>query len=186
VARRTSDLELSEPDAEWPEQFEAVRRDLVTTLGSAAMRIEHIGSTAVPGLFAKPTIDVLLVVADTDDVLDRLDSLASLGFEHRPEAWPDPERHVFLRRVVDGRRTHHLHVVPADSFEIADYLLLRDHLRAHPEEVEAYAAHKRRLATEVSGDRAGYVAAKPAYVEELLTRARRRTPQRPTARTDAR
>ena len=173
VTGRTSDLELSGPDPQWPAQFEAARRDLLAALGPVAMRIEHIGSTAVPDLVAKPTIDILLVVADTTDVLDRLDSLASIGFEHRPTAWPDPARHVFLRRVVGDRRTHHLHVVPAGSYEIADYLWLRDYLRTHPDEVEAYAAHKRHLAKEARGDRASYVAAKPAYVEELLVRARR-------------
>ena len=173
MTQRISDLELSEPDPRWPAQFEAARHDLRSVLGARAMRIEHIGSTAVPDLFAKPTIDVLVVVADTTVVLGELDSLASIGFEHRPDAWPDPSSHVFFRRVVGGRRTHHLHVVPDGSYEIDDYLLLRDFLRAHADEVKAYAAHKRALVERVKGDRAGYVAAKPAYVEELLVRARR-------------
>ncbi len=137
------------------------------------MRIEHIGSTAVPDLVAKPTIDILLVVADTTDVLDRLRLLASIGFEHRPTAWPDPARHVFLRRVVGDRRTHHLHVVPAARTRSPTTCGCATTSGPHPDEVEAYAAHKRHLAKEARGDRASYVATKPAYVEELLVRARR-------------
>ena len=130
------------PDPTWPEQFRLVREHLLGCLGAAAVSIEHIGSTSVPGLAAKPTIDVLVVVDDTDEVLARSGPLAALGFEYRPDAWPDPRRHLFLRRVVDGRRTHHLHVVPVGSPEIDDYLTLRDYLRTHPAEASAYRDHK--------------------------------------------
>lgn len=169
---RNQALELSPPDPGWAAQFEAARVELDAILGPVALRICHIGSTSVPGLVAKPTIDILVVVDDTGDLLGRVDALAAAGFEHRPAAWPDPTRHVFLRRVVAGRRTHHVHVVPTGSPEIDDYLALRDYLRAHPHEAEAYGAHKTALDGEVGGDRAAYVAAKPAYVESLLDRAR--------------
>lgn len=166
-------LELSEPDPAWAHGFEAVKSELVEVLGPAALRVEHIGSTAVPGLLAKPTIDVLLVVESTDVVLRRLDAVSALGFAYRPEARPDPTRHLFLKREVDGRRTHHLHVVPVDSHEVDDYLAIRDFLRSHPHEVDAYATLKRDLQAIHGGDRAAYVAAKPEFVEELLVRARR-------------
>jgi len=158
-------------DARWPQQFAEMRALLLDVLGSHAVSVEHIGSTAVPGLAAKPTIDVLVVVADTATVLEREAMLGELGFEHRPDAWPDPNRHVFLRRVVDGRRTHHLHVVPDGSHEIDDYLAIRDYLRTHPDEAAAYEGHKMALLQAHHGDRAAYVEAKPAYVEALLTRA---------------
>ena len=162
---------MSGLDPAWPEQFEASRGELLAVVGDIQPRIEHVGSTAVPNLVAKPTIDILLVVKDTTAVLRRGDALASIGFELRPDAWPDPASHLFFRRVVDGRRTHHLHVVPDGSHEITDYLRLRDFLRANPDEAAAYGTLKRVLAEEVNGDRARYVAAKPAYVEEMLVRA---------------
>lgn len=160
------------PDPTWPEQFRLVREHLLGCLGAAAVSIEHIGSTSVPGLAAKPTIDVLVVVDDTDEVLARSGPLAALGFEYRPDAWPDPRRHLFLRRVVDGRRTHHLHVVPVGSPEIDDYLTLRDYLRTHPAEASAYQDHKHQLVADTGGERDAYVERKAAYVDDLLTRAR--------------
>ena len=172
VARTEPVVQVVDADPTWPEQFRVVRDQLLDRLGPAALEVEHIGSTSVPGLAAKPTIDVLVVVADTVEVLDRLDELGEVGFEYRPEAWPDPRRHLFLRRVVDGRRTHHLHVVPSDSHEIGDYLTLRDYLRQHPDEAAAYQRHKRHLVAATGGERDAYVHRKAHYVEDLLARAR--------------
>jgi len=176
---RTTTLELVPSDPRWPQQFTEVRAVLLDVFGDDALRVEHIGSTAVPGLLAKPTIDVLVVVADTDAALDRVPLLAEHGFDHRPSAWPDPARHVFFQRVIDGRRTHHLHVVPDGSHEIDDYLAIRDYLRAHPAEVDAYGTQKLSLLRAHDGDRAAYVAAKPAFVEQLLARATSWTEGRP-------
>lgn len=160
------------PDPTWPRRFEAARDDLAIALESSARRVEHIGSTAVPGLVAKPVIDVLVVVDATSAVLERSDDLVAIGFAYVANAWPDPTQHLFFRRVVGGRTTHHLHVVPTGSPEIEDYLLLRAYLRSHPDEVAAYGAHKYELVERSAGDREVYVAAKPAYVEELLVRAK--------------
>jgi len=99
-------MELSEPDSSWAEQFESIRSEVLDVLGALARSIEHIGSTAVPGLLAKPTIDVLVVVDDTDDVLRRIEALAALGFVYRPEAWPVPDR------CHDGDRTAYVAAKP--------------------------------------------------------------------------
>lgn len=165
-------VEVIEYDPAWPGAFEVVRDQLVDRLGDAAISIHHIGSTSVPGMAAKPTIDVLVVVPDTAAVLDRLDVLAELGLEYRPDAWPDPRRHLFLRRVVDGRRTHHLHVVPEGSAEIDDYLTLREFLRRNPDEAAAYQRHKFELVADTGGERDAYVDRKALYVDDLLVRAR--------------
>jgi GrpB-like predicted nucleotidyltransferase (UPF0157 family) len=165
-------VQVVESDPSWPEQFRRTRTQLVGCLGELAISVDHIGSTSVPGLAAKPTIDVLVVVDETAEVLDRLDPLAALGFQYRPEAWPDPRHHLFFRRVVDGRRTDHLHVVPVDSDEIGDYLTLRDYLRRHPGEADDYEQHKRRLVADTGGERDAYVERKAVYVDDLLTRAR--------------
>lgn len=172
VARTEPVVQVVDADPTWPARFAEARDQLRECLGPAALEIHHIGSTSVPGLAAKPTIDVLVVVADTTDVLDQLDRLSEAGFEHRPDAWPDPSRHLFLRRVVHGRRTHHVHVVPTDSHEIDDYLTLRDYLRCHPDEAAAYQQHKLELVAETGGERDAYVDRKEHYVEPLLVRAR--------------
>lgn len=108
-------LELSEPDPAWADGFEAVKSELVEVLGPAALRVEHIGSTSVPGLRAKPTIDVLVVVESTDDVLHRLDAVSVLGFAYRPRgvagSHPPPVPEAGGRRSADpppARRTRRL------------------------------------------------------------------------------
>lgn len=165
-------LVLVDSDPGWPEQFAEARKELLLMLGDYVRRIEHIGSTAVPGLLAKPVIDILLVVDETEVVLDRRPELAAVGYTLEPDAWPDPRAHLFFRGEAGGRRTRHLHVVPAGSSEIDDYLAVREHLRNHLGEIDAYAAHKAELAAMTGGDRDRYVATKPAYVEALLGRSR--------------
>lgn len=158
-------------DPSWPGSFEAARRDLALVVPEA-LSIEHVGSTSVPGLVSKPTVDVLLVVDDLALVLDRLTELAAIGFEHRPGAFAVERRHLFFRRMVGGERTHHLHVLASSSTEPDDYRLFRNHLRADPHAAERYAATKLDLAERFANDRASYVKAKEPVVEELLVTAR--------------
>src|SRR5690606_34963387 len=128
-------------DPSWPASFEAARSDLAAIVPEA-LGIEHVGSTSVPGLASKPTVDVLLVVDDLDVVLDRVAELAAIGFEYRPGSFAAERRHLFLRRMVGGERTHHLHVLPSDSPEPDEYRLFRDYLRANPDTAARYEAAK--------------------------------------------
>lgn len=148
-----------------------MQRQLAGSLDGVAITIEHIGSTAVPGLAAKPTIDILVVVASLDDVVARVPSLETLGFSYRPDnthvGQPD---HLFFRRVVDGKRTHHLHVVADGSPEIASYRLFRDTLRNDPVLALEYEQLKVRLASDHATERALYVATKEQWVTEQLNR----------------
>jgi GrpB-like predicted nucleotidyltransferase (UPF0157 family) len=162
-------VELVEYDPSWPARF-AVERDLLAGALPDALAVEHIGSTSVPGLCAKPTIDVLLVVADPATVLDRLDAL---GYEYRPGSFAEDGTHLFLRKVAKQRRTHHLHVLTAGSPRIDEYLLFRDYLRADAAATARYAEVKRELAVRYAHDRGRYVAEKSGVVTELLERARR-------------
>lgn len=158
-------------DPSWPAAFESVRSELADVVPEA-LSIDHVGSTSVPGLAAKPTVDVLLVVDDLAVVLARLDELAGIGFEHRPGSFAPGRRHLFYRRVVDGEPTHHLHVLPETSPEPDEYRLFRDFLRADPEAAARYAAAKLDLADRFGDERARYVHAKEPVVEELLANAR--------------
>ena len=158
-------------DPSWPASFEAARSDLDAVVPEA-LTIEHVGSTSVPGLASKPTVDVLLVVDDLAVVLDRIAELAAIGFEYRPGAFAPERRHLFFRRIVGGERTHHLHVLASDSPEPDDYRLFRDYLRANPDAAARYEAAKLDLADRFAQDRASYVQAKEPIVEELLIAAR--------------
>jgi GrpB-like predicted nucleotidyltransferase (UPF0157 family) len=170
---RTPDatVALVPPDRRWADRFAQAAATLRRVLPEALM-IEHIGSTAVPGLLAKDTVDVLVVIDDLGIVLERAPALAVAGFDLRLGAHTTREDQLFLRRVVDGHRTHHVHALLPSSPAAGDYLLLRDYLRAHPEVAAEYGAAKTRLAAEHADDRMAYVLAKPVVIEPLLVEAR--------------
>jgi GrpB-like predicted nucleotidyltransferase (UPF0157 family) len=159
------------PDRRWPERFALAAGTLRRVLPEAIL-VEHIGSTAVPGLVARDTVDVMVVIEDLGIVLERAPALAVAGFDLRLGASVTKEDHLFLRRVVDGHRTHHVHVLLPSSPEVGDYLLFRDYLRAHPVVAARYGEAKVRLAEQHGTDRMAYVLAKPAVVEPLLVDAR--------------
>ena len=158
-------------DPSWPTSFEAARGDLAAVVPEA-LTIEHVGSTSVPGLVSKPTVDVLLVADDLAVILDRLAELAAIGFEYRPGSFAPERHHLFFRRMVGGERTHHLHVLTSTSPEPDDYRLFRDYLQANPDAAERYEAAKFDLADRFARDRASYVQAKELIVEELRVTAR--------------
>ena len=173
VEGRTPDglVAVVTPDRRWPERFAQAAATLRRVLPEALM-VEHIGSTAVPGLVAKDTIDVLVVIPDLGIVRERAPALAVAGFDLRLGASVTRDDHLFLRRVVDQHRTHHVHVLLPSSPEVSDFLVFRDYLRAHPAAVAGYGEAKTRLAAEHADDRMAYVLAKPAVVEPLLADAR--------------
>jgi len=172
-AGRTPDstVTLVAADRSWPERF-ALAAATIRRVLPEALVVEHIGSTAVPGLIAKDTVDVLVVIPDLAIVRERAPALAVAGFDLRlgaPVSRPD---HLFLRRVVDQHRTHHVHVLLPSAPEATDYLLFRDYLRAHPDVAAGYGEAKARLAADHDDDRTAYVLAKPAIVDRLLADAR--------------
>jgi GrpB-like predicted nucleotidyltransferase (UPF0157 family) len=132
------------------------------------LAIEHFGSTSVPGLAAKPIIDLMAAVDEVDLVARHESVLSELGYQ-RFDAFP-PGR-LFYQRDRDGRRTHHLHVVPARGFTTRNELLLRDYLRAHPADAARYAALKAQIA-DVAASADEYTRAKTDLIQELTDAAR--------------
>lgn len=137
-------------------------------LGSRALRVEHIGSTAVPGLVAKPVVDMVLVVPDPTDEPAWLPDLEQAGYVLRVRE-PRQDRHRMLRTPA---RDVHLHVYPPWSGEVERYLLLRDLLRADPRARQRYAALKQRLAAQDWPTMDDYARAKTDVIEELIAVAR--------------
>jgi len=168
-------VDLYEYDPSWPDRFEAARADLFKSCGALVVAIHHIGSTAVPGLIAKPTIDIALVVSSVDEFVANVGAVEQLGYEYRPTAQFD-EEHLFLRRIEDDERTHHLHVVSHTCRDLDDWLDLRDYLRSDPEAARRYAAVKRAAAQRYYADRGAYVEEKTPIVAELLEEARSSQP----------
>jgi GrpB-like predicted nucleotidyltransferase (UPF0157 family) len=158
-----------EYDRSWPDSFERVREYVWSAVSSVAVAIEHVGSTAVPGLAAKPIIDVDIVVADGSLVPAAIVALTSLGYCHQGDLGIQG-REAFT--APDGLPEHHLYVVVSGSTPHRDHVDLRDYLRTHPEQARRYAAEKLRLAHLLKTDRDAYVDGKAWLVRELLAAAR--------------
>ena len=162
-------MDLVEYDDRWPQDFLTVRDRLWPAVAAVAVGIEHVGSTAVPGLAAKPVIDADVVVAEAVSVAAAVRALESLGYAHRGDLGI-PGREAFS--VLPGLPEHHVYVVVRDSPPHRDHVDLRDHLRNRPDAVRRYAAEKRRLAPLLATDREAYVEGKAWLVRELLREAR--------------
>lgn len=158
------EIVIADYDAAWPEKFQVHARAIANALGAAALQIEHIGSTAVPGLAAKPIIDILLVVADSSHEAAYLPPLLAAGYELRVRE-PDFHEHRMLRTP---ERDVHIHVFSPASPEIERYLRLRDRLRRNAHDRRLYEATKRRLAAHSWPDMNAYADAKTEVIERIL------------------
>lgn len=168
AAQSWDDAVALEPwTAEWETRFEVERAAIAAALGDDAVAIAHIGSTAVPGLSAKPIVDIAVGVADTAATHAVVDRLRALGYAWFDDPKPDHD-HRFLLRRADGRRLVHLHVVSHNRPWWRDRIAFRDALRADTDLRDRYVALKRGLAERHAGDREAYTDAKTAFVNDVV------------------
>ncbi|MFN7057037.1 GrpB family protein [Hyphomonas sp.] len=157
-------------DPGWPEAFAAEAVAIAQALPDIALSINHIGSTAIPGILAKPVIDML----GAADSLQRMDkaapALEALGYEAMG-AFGIPGRRYFRKTHPAGRRTHHLHVFETGSPHVERHIAFRDYLKAHPLIAGAYSDLKAQLALAPGADPAAYVAGKAPFVSATETAA---------------
>lgn len=158
-------LAAYQPD--WEKAFLEEQARLHETLGSAVLDIQHIGSTAVPGLSAKPTLDIGVAVRDFDEAFATVRPLEALGYRYRGE-YGIARRHYFVKGTPG---THHLHMLEERSLEWRNHLCFRDHLRAHPEAAAAYQTLKTQLARAFPKDREAYTEGKHDFIRAILNRA---------------
>lgn len=156
-------------DPAWPGLAAAVADEVRTALGPDVTAIAHIGSTSVPGLAAKPVLDLMAATPDLDRVRDGEGRLTGLGYR-RVETGMSGR--LFYRRQPGPSLAVHLHVVPVDGWDLRNERLLRYHLGRHPDLADRYGALKARLAADgANGDE--YTRAKTALVQEIVDAARR-------------
>jgi GrpB-like predicted nucleotidyltransferase (UPF0157 family) len=177
--RRSDPVVIEDYAPEWPLEFEVLRKVLVRHLGDVVRSVEHVGSTSVPGLAAKPIIDLDVVLASRDELAESIQRLAHLGYRHQGDLGVG-DREAFSRdgasdvpRDGSGRAwlAHHLYVCPPGSGELDRHLAFRDWLRAHPEDARAYAELKRGLASRFRANWDAYVEGKTEFIESILKRA---------------
>jgi len=162
-------IRIVDHDPQWPLLAQEELRRVADALGDSAVRLEHVGSTSVPGLGAKPIIDMQVSVADIERIEDYVGPLEALGYLFAPDpAFPD--YHYFAKPHARPR-SHHLHVCQTGSQQELRHVAVRDFLRAHPDEAASYEELKRTLVREHPEDRLAYVAGKDGYMIELEARA---------------
>jgi GrpB-like predicted nucleotidyltransferase (UPF0157 family) len=154
-------------DPAWRGRFRREEARIRAALGEAALSVEHIGSTSVPGLAAKPIVDILLVVEDSADEASYVPALQEAGYVLRVRE-PDFDEHRMFRTP---QKDVHVHVFSAGSKEIERYLLLREHLRENEEDRELYARTKRELASRDWPTMDHYAEAKTEVIEGIISRA---------------
>jgi GrpB-like predicted nucleotidyltransferase (UPF0157 family) len=157
---------ISDYDPLWPEQFEQIRATIAAVLGDVAVAIEHVGSTAVPGLAAKPIIDINVAVASDVDIPKAIQLLSSIGYVHEGDLGIRG-REAFKAPV--GTFPHHLYVCTRDAEPFRRMLMLRDRLRADPPSAQEYGKIKKELARRFRDDRRGYTEAKSEFIERVLS-----------------
>lgn len=160
---------LSEHNPEWFAWYGDEKENLLSLLGETVKRIDHIGSTSVPGLLAKPTVDILLQVSPETDADGLKKTLESGG-------WGLMQENGLILDLQKGytpsgfaERVFHLHIKPVDDY---DELYFRDYLKAHPDTANEYAALKRKLSVPYKHDRDGYTDAKTYFVRRVSAKAR--------------
>jgi GrpB-like predicted nucleotidyltransferase (UPF0157 family) len=156
-------------DPAWPAPAAAEARRIEAAVGEAAVRVDHVGSTAVPGLVAKPIIDLQLAVDALEPRARYVRPLEALGYLFAPD--PESPDFHFFGFPAARPRTHHLHVCIAGGEHELRHLALRDYLRAHPDEAAGYGALKRDLVARHPADRLAYIEGKDRYVAALEGRA---------------
>lgn len=156
-------------DLRWPGQFEQASGEIRRALGSAILDVQHVGSTAIPGLCAKPILDILVSIPNFEQGVELVPALNNLGYEFRP-AEEIPDRHYFRRRE-GTRRTHHLSLAEPTSRYHTVTLAFRNALLRHPELAAEYAVLKQQLAAKYPTNRESYINGKSKFVERVLAAA---------------
>jgi GrpB-like predicted nucleotidyltransferase (UPF0157 family) len=165
----TRKIEVVPHKPRWSELFQEAVEDLTAVFGPEIVAAHHIGSTAIPGILAKPIVDVLLVVRDIDQVDSFNQDMMERGYRPQGE-FGIPGRRFFIKGS-ESHRTHHIHVFEESHAAVDRHLAFRDYLRAHSDEAQTYSRLKEELARRFPHDIDGYIAGKYDFIKEIERRA---------------
>lgn len=170
MGRTVDEVIVVDYDPQWPSLFAQEAEAIRQAVGDTLVAVEHVGSTSIPGVAAKPIIDILVGVTTLAAGEQAAPALEALGYEYRGENGI-PGRLFFRKGLVQYRRTHHLHMVEPSHEQWALMLSFRDFLRAHPDEAWRYEVLKRDLAVQFRKDRRAYTNGKEDFVRAILEKA---------------
>lgn len=163
---RTKEVVVLSYQESWKDDFEQISKELQEAAGKLVLRIEHVGSTSVQGLSAKPIIDIDLVISDDTDLTEVIGSLAKIGYVHEGNLGIEG-REAFAYSGKEHLQPHHLYVCPESSCELKRHLAFRDYLRCHPEAVQAYGEVKVKAAQLFPKDIDSYITYKSTIIEQI-------------------
>ncbi len=163
---KTKHITVLPYDRAWEKDFQDISSELQIALGSLALSIEHVGSTAVPGLSAKPIIDIDVVIPDYSVFDAVLSALSAIGYQHEGDLGI-AGREAFKYTGKEHLRTHHLYVCPRDSAELRRHIAFREYLRAHPEAAAEYSRIKEEGAALYPYDMEKYLAHKSPFIQNI-------------------
>jgi GrpB-like predicted nucleotidyltransferase (UPF0157 family) len=170
-------IEVKPYDVSWTSLFDQEAETLSHVFGNSLAAIHHVGSTSVPGLAAKPIIDILVILNETETIDRFSGAMEQLGYRVRGECLdaeiPGTPGRFYFSKDTAGAHTHHVHACAVGHSEVADKLAFRDYLRAHPRRAATYGRLKRRLALVYRHDNIGYMRGKDPFVKSILNEARR-------------
>lgn len=167
-------VEIFDYDREWPSKFLEESTKIMGVIGDTVVEVEHVGSTAVPGLCAKPIIDIMVGIRKLIDAENCIVPLESIAYEYVPEYEVSiPERRYFRKGPSEMPNKHfHLHMVEHGSDFWKRHLLFRDYLRTHPGAALEYCELKKRLASKYRLNREAYTEAKTTFIESIVSKAK--------------
>lgn len=171
IGLKRGTVKLAPHNKKWVELFEKEKKILQKKLGDSVVDIQHIGSTAIPGIPAKPIIDISLGIHVMKDAKELIKPLKELGYELRPEFGGPNIQRLFVKGP-ESKRTHYLHVMKFKGSIWNKDLLFRDYLRKYREQAKQYADLKRKLAKNFVDDRGRYTTAKAKFIHDILKQAR--------------
>ena len=163
---KTAKVTVLPYDSRWAEEFEAIKQEIRQALGELASAIEHVGSTSVRGMSAKPCIDIDVVIEDYSVLSEAITSLAAIGYIYEGDLGI-PDRHAFMYENKPHLQKHHLYLCPLSSAELRRHIVFRDFLRTHPEAAAEYSAVKEEGARLYPDDIDRYIAHKSPCIARL-------------------
>ena len=161
-------------DPQWRQEFQQKAEQIAAALGNNVVAVHHVGSTAIPAIYAKPVIDLLLVVRDLSALGEQQPLIEALGYEALGE-FGIPGRRYFRRDNEAGDRTHQVHAFEDGSPQIQRHLAFRDYMLAHPDAAQAYSDLKRELAAQYPNDSESYMDGKDEFIKDIDRRAAQRS-----------
>jgi GrpB-like predicted nucleotidyltransferase (UPF0157 family) len=163
-------VEVVPHNLQWRDAFEAESQQVAEAMGENMVAIHHIGSTAIPNIYAKPIIDLLVEVKDISSVDEQSAAMESLGYEVMGD-YGIPGRRFFRKNSQAGIRTHHVHTFEIGSAQVKRHLAFRDYMIAHPEDAQQYSNLKRKLAEMYPDDIEGYMDGKDDFIKTIDQKA---------------